>query len=178
MGGQDKGLQKLAGKPLVEYVIERLAPQVNALVINANRSTESYAAFGYPIIGDNITGFIGPLAGLHAGLKACGTPLLMTAPCDSPFLPIDLVARLREGLESTGAMVAVARTSDGLQPVFVLVRREALPDLESFLTAGGRGIQAWLNRQPLEIVDFENAAAFANINTPEELLATAASRHG
>jgi molybdenum cofactor guanylyltransferase len=175
MGGRDKGLQLLAGRPLVAHVIDRLAPQVDALVINANRNEDAYRTFGYPVIPDDIEGFIGPLAGLSAGLKACKTPFLATAPCDSPFIPPDLVARLKEGLERAGAMIAVARTSDGLQPVFALMRRDVLPDLESFLSEGGRGIQAWLHRLPLATIDFENAAAFANINTPEEL---AASRHG
>lgn len=171
MGGQDKGLQLLDGRPMVAHAISRLIPQVDALVINANRNQDAYRALGYPVIGDDITGFIGPLAGLHAGLRACTTPLMVTTPCDSPFFPMDLVARLKEGLEDTGAMVAAVRTSDGLQPVFTLVRREVLPDLESFLAADGRGIQAWLKQRPLAIVDFPNAAAFANINTTAELLA-------
>lgn len=174
MGGRDKGLEPLAGRPLVAHVIERLAPQVDALAINANRNDDAYRAFGYPVIADDIEGFLGPLAGVCAGLKASETPLLATAPCDSPFIPPDLVARLKEGLESSGTMVAVPRTSDGLQPVFLLLRRETLPDLEAFLAAGGRGIQAWLNRLPVAIVDFDNAASLANINTPEEL---AASHH-
>lgn len=174
MGGRDKGLQRLAGRPLVAHVIERLAPQVDTLLISANRNQETYRAFGYPVIGDTIEGFVGPLAGMHAGLKACRTPLLMTVPCDSPCLPPDLVARLNKGLERSGAMAAVARTSDGLQPVFALMRREVLLDLDSFLSEGGRGIQAWLRRLTLATIDFDNAAAFANINTPEEL---AASRH-
>lgn len=171
MGGQDKGLQLLGGRPLVAHVIERLAPQVDDLLINANRNEDAYRAFGYPVIADDIEGFIGPLAGLRAGLKACKTPLLATAPCDSPFIPPDLVARLKEGLASTGAMVAAVRTPDGLQPVFALIRREALPLLDAFLLTGGRGMQAWFGGLPLAIVDFADASAFANINTPEELAA-------
>lgn len=171
MGGRDKGLEPLAGRPLVAHVIERLAPQVDALLVNANRNQDRYRSFGLPVIADEIDGFLGPLAGMAAGLRACTTPLLATVPCDSPFFPTDLVARLREGLESAGAMAAVARTAEGIQPVFLLTRREVLPDLESFLAADGRGIQTWLERLALATVDFQDAAAFANINTIAELLA-------
>ncbi len=171
MGGRDKGLEPLGGRPMVALVIDRLAPQVDALLINANRHQDRYRAFGRPVIGDEIGGFVGPLAGLHAGLKHCTTPLLATVPCDSPFLPLDLVARLGEGLESAGAMAAVARTAEGIQPVFALLRREILTDLDDFLSTGGRSIRAWLERLSPVAVDFADAAAFANINTPEDLLA-------
>ncbi len=173
MGGSDKGLRMLDGRPLVAHVIERLAPQVDALLINANRNAETYAAFGYPVVADRIEGFAGPLAGIHAGLAVCTTPLLVTAACDSPFLPADLVSRLRAGLGN--AIVAVPRTVDGLQPTFALVRREAQDSIEAFLSRGGRGLQAWCGQVPLAVVDFPDAAAFANINTPEEL---AAYHHG
>lgn len=171
MGGVDKGLQLLGGQTLAARVVERLAPQVDALLISANRNQEAYRALGHPVIADRIEGFAGPLAGLHAGLAACTTPLLVTAACDSPNLPSDLVARLSAGLADAGALAAVVRTGDGLQPTFMLVRREILALLEEFLSAGGRGIQAWLRQVPLAIVDFPDAAAFANINTPEELAA-------
>ena len=123
MGGVDKGLQLLDGRRLVERVIERLAPQVDTLVVNANRNLDAYAGLGYPVVADRIEGFAGPLAGIHAGLTACATPLLATAPCDAPFLPADLVARLRAALESQPSHIAVARTVDGLQPTFALMRR-------------------------------------------------------
>jgi len=169
MGGNDKGLVQMAGKPLVAHVIERLAPQVDGLLISANRNIEAYCGFGHPVVADIIEGFAGPLAGMHAGLSACTTPLLVTAACDSPFLPADLVSRLRAGLGD--ALVAVPRTEDGLQPTFALMRREALEAIETFLATGGRGIQAWCKEVPLSIVDFPDTAAFANINTPEELVA-------
>ena len=94
MGGVDKGLQPLRGKPMVEWVIERLAPQVDEIIINANQNIESYESFGHRVVPDEIGGFAGPLAGLHAGLKAAAHPLVVTVPCDSPFLPPDLVSRL------------------------------------------------------------------------------------
>lgn len=106
MGGIDKGLQEFRGEPMVAQVIRRFAPQVDALIVNANQNIERYAAFGHPVVPDVITGYAGPLAGLHAGLNACRTPLLVTSPCDSPFLPLDLVARLHEALEREGADLA------------------------------------------------------------------------
>lgn len=169
MGGRDKGLQPFRGKPMAAWAIERLAPQVDALLINANQNLEAYAAFGYPVVPDRIAGFAGPLAGLHTGLLACETPLLATAPCDSPFLPEDLVARLRTALEAAGADLAVAKTSEQPHPVFSLVRREVLDGLTAFLEAGGRKVDAWYAALKVAEVPFADERAFANINTLEEL---------
>ena len=101
MGGVDKGLVELDGRALVAHVIERLAPQVGELVINANQNRDRYAAFGYPVVADVIPDFAGPLAGLHAAMAAATTPYVVTSPCDSPFLPADLVARLALALAAT-----------------------------------------------------------------------------
>jgi molybdopterin-guanine dinucleotide biosynthesis protein A len=170
MGGVDKGLKDFRGKPLVQWVIERLRPQVDTLLINANQNARTYAGFGHPVIADQIGGFAGPLAGLQAGLAQAITPLLVTAPCDSPFLPHDLVSRLRSGLESNQAQVAVARTGDQPHPVFTLCRREVLADLTAFLQGGGRKIDAWYASLAVAEVAFDDEAdAFANINTLEEL---------
>jgi len=170
MGGIDKGLVELDGRPMVSHVIERLAPQVDTLLINANQNTDRYAAFGHPVVPDRIGGFAGPLAGLHAGLTAATTPLVVTVPCDSPFLPRDLVARLRNALDADGVQLAVAKTGQQAQPVFSLVRRDVLDDLSAFLTIGGRKIDAWYARLAVVEVSFDDeAAAFANINTREEL---------
>ena len=169
MGGRDKGLQPFRGKPMAAWAIARLAPQVDALLINANQNLEAYAAFGYPVIPDRIAGFAGPLAGLHTGLLACETPLLVTAPCDSPFLPEDLVGKLRAALEAAGADLAVAKTGTQPHPVFSLVRREVLDGLTAFLEAGGRKVDAWYAALKVAEVPFPDERAFANINTPEEL---------
>lgn len=170
MGGIDKGLVELDGRPMVAHVIERLAPQVDTLLINANQNTDRYAAFGHPVVPDRIGGFAGPLAGLHAGLAAATTPLVVTVPCDSPFLPRDLVARLRNALDANGVQLAVAKTGQQAQPVFSLVRRDVLDDLSAFLAIGGRKIDAWYARLAVVEVSFDDeAAAFANINTREEL---------
>lgn len=174
MGGIDKGLQAFRGEPMVAQVIRRFAPQVDALIVNANQNIERYAAFGHPVVPDVITGYAGPLAGLHAGLHACRTPLLVTSPCDSPFLPLDLVARLHEALERDGADLAVARTGEQSHPVFSLVRRHVLPGLTDFLDGGGRKVDLWYSALKVVEVSFDDQPdAFANINTLNELAALA-----
>lgn len=174
MGGIDKGLQAFRGEPMVAQVIRRFAPQVDALIVNANQNIERYAAFGHPVVPDVITGYAGPLAGVHAGLHACRTPLLVTSPCDSPFLPLDLVARLREALEREGADLAVARTGEQSHPVFSLVHRHVLPGLTDFLDGGGRKVDLWYSALKVVEVSFDDQPdAFANINTLNELAALA-----
>ena len=173
MGGVDKGLVELDGRALVAHVIERLAPQVGELVINANQNRDRYAAFGYPVIADVIPDFAGPLAGLHAAMAAATTPYIVTSPCDSPFLPADLVARLTLALTATPLDLAVARTFDQPHPVFSLVRTDVRPHLEAFLRGGGRKIDAWYATLRVADVRFDDEAdAFRNINTAAELAAS------
>ncbi|HXE37140.1 MAG TPA: molybdenum cofactor guanylyltransferase MobA [Azonexus sp.] len=170
MGGIDKGLQELRGQPLVHWVVERLAPQVDELLINANQNGERYAAFGHRVVPDQIPDFAGPLAGLHAALSAATHPLVATAPCDSPFLPADLIARLFAALTAAQADLAVARTFDQPHPVFCLCKREVLPHLTEFLAGGGRKIDRWYSTLNIVEVAFDDEAdAFENINTREEL---------
>ena len=172
MGGVDKGLSLLDGEPLVEHIIRRLAPQVGQLIINANQNHDIYAGFGYPVVGDRIEGHAGPLAGLEAGLAACTTPYLLTVPCDSPLLPADLVSRLAACLTAHKASIAVARTGEQLHPVFSLIRSDELPELQAFINAGGRRMEAWLRRLCWAPCPFDDCPeAFANINTPDELRA-------
>ena len=172
MGGVDKGLQLLRGRPMVQWVIERFAPQVDEVLINANQNLEAYARFGYRVIPDEISGFAGPLAGLQRALLQARHGLVATVPCDSPFLPHDLIARLRSAMEQRGAEVAVARTGDQPHPVFCLCRREVLPGLTAFLAGGGRKIDAWYATLNVAEVPFDDeAAAFSNINTEAELKA-------
>jgi len=168
MGGVDKGLQPLRGKPMVTWAIARLRPQVDEILINANQNLEIYRAFGYRVVPDEIGGFAGPLAGLHAGLKAATHALVVTVPCDSPFLPADLVSRLNSCLK--GNDLAVARTGDQPHPVFALMKREVRESLEAFLASGGRKIDAWYAALKVVEVGFDDEAdAFRNINTLEEL---------
>jgi len=175
MGGIDKGLVPLDGKPMIAHVLARLAPQVSAVIVNANQNQGRYEAFGYPVVPDEVGGFAGPLAGLHAGLARAATPFVATSPCDSPFLPLDLVARLGEGLERAGAQLAVAYTFEQPHPVFALVDRAVLPHLAAFLAEGGRKIDAWYATLAVAPVHFDDCeTAFRNINTKDELAAAAA----
>jgi molybdopterin-guanine dinucleotide biosynthesis protein A len=170
MGGVDKGLQRLDGRPMVAWSIARLAPQVETIIVNANQNLDAYRAFGHPVVSDAVGGFAGPLAGLHAGLQATHTALAVTVPCDSPFLPTDLVERLHAALEAQPAELAVAKTGTQPHPVFCLVRRSVLPHLEAFLQGGGRKIDAWYASLAVVEVSFDDQPeAFSNINTREEL---------
>ena len=170
MGGVDKGLQAFRGKPMVAHVLDRLAPQVDDIVINANRNVEAYRAFGHRVIPDAITGFAGPLAGFERGLDYATGELVATVPCDSPFLPADLVERLRAALEAASAQLAVATTGDQAHPVVCLMRRSVHASLREFLGAGQRKIDRWYAALAVVEVAFDDEAeAFMNINTRAEL---------
>lgn len=169
--GIDKGLQPFRGRPMAEHVLERLRPQVDEVLVSANADPERWRRFGHPVLADRLPDHAGPLAGLHAGLHAATTPRLVTAPCDSPFLPLDLAARLAAGLDATGALVAVARTPVRAHPVFLMVERTVLDHLEAFLATGRRRIDAWYGTLQHVEVAFPDEDAFRNINTPEDLRA-------
>jgi molybdopterin-guanine dinucleotide biosynthesis protein A len=170
MGGVDKGLQPFRGKPMVAHAIERLAPQVDELLVNANRNPAEYEGFGRRVIADEIPGFAGPLAGFERGLAHASGTLVATAPCDSPFLPTDLVVRLRKALEEAKADLAVAKTGSQAHPVFCLMRRTVHPSLSAFLGRGERKIDRWYaSLEVVEVAFDDEADAFLNINTREEL---------
>ena len=178
MGHVNKGLQTFRGTAMGSHVLQRLAPQVGHMAINANQNLDAYAAFGVPVWPDDLQGFEGPLAGLETGLRRCSTGYLVTAPCDSPFVPVDLVTRLAQALESDGADLALAETEeagdDGVmrvqqQPVFALVKVSALPHLSAYLAGGGRRMDGWYGSIKVVRVRFNDAAAFRNINTLHEL---------
>jgi molybdenum cofactor guanylyltransferase len=170
MGGVDKGLVEFRGMPMVAHVLQRLEPQVDALLLNANRAIDIYSQFGYPVISDSIPGFAGPLAGLQSGMARAGTPLVAMVPCDAPLLPDDLVSRLLEALQMHGADLACVRTGRWQQPAFCLCRTALLPDLTRFLQGGGRKVGAWYaSLDCVEVAFDDQAGAFVNLNTPEEL---------
>jgi len=170
MGGIDKGLRDFRGRPLVGHAIERLAPQVDELLVNANRNPEAYARFGYRVIADEIEGFAGPLAGFERGIAHASGSLVVTVPCDSPFLPMDLVQRLGEALRSKEAELAVAKTGDQAHPVFSLMRRSVHESLRGFLSKGERKIDRWYAGLRVVEVPFDDEPeAFLNINTLDEL---------
>jgi molybdopterin-guanine dinucleotide biosynthesis protein A len=169
MGGTDKGLLPLAGRPMIEYTIASLAGQVGELKISANRNLERYRAYGYAVVADTVTGYSGPLAGIAAGLESARTELLLTAPCDGPWLPPDLCERLHAALLDGGADVCVAHDGERLQPVFGLYHRRLLPGILSYLADGDRKLHHWLQQQNHVTADFSDVPqAFLNVNTPEE----------
>ena len=170
MGGVDKGLQVLRGRPLIEWVITRLQPQVAEILVNTNQNQQHYCAYGYRVIPDLVPDYAGPLAGLHSALSAASHDLVLTVPCDSPFMPGDLAERLRAALSSASADVAVACTGAQPHPVFCLVRRALLPHLSRFLEQGGRKIDAWYaGLNAIEVAFDDQPDAFANFNTLAEL---------
>lgn len=172
MGGADKGLVSLQNKPLVAHVIARLTPQVDEILINANREIQQYRAFNLPVFQDEQPDFIGPLAGLHIGLQQAKHELLLTVPCDSPLLPLDLAARLMHALHTHDAQIAVATSDGDAHPVFCLCKKEVLPSLQAFITQGGRKVSAWQKSLRYVEVDFSDGSeAFVNLNTFEELAA-------
>ena len=136
MGGADKGLLLLQHKPLIQHVIDRLTPQVDEILINANRGLEQYRTFGYRVLQDEVAEFLGPLAGFSLGLQHAKHEYLLTVPCDSPLLPHDLAQRLMAGLHEKNADVAVASSDDSVHPVFCLCRKSVLPSLTEYLEQG------------------------------------------
>lgn len=176
LGGADKALLRLRGRPLIEYVLAALRPQVEALLINANRNPACYATYGHPVLPDLRPDFPGPLAGLEAGLAASKTPWLLYAPCDATALPADLAECLWQTQAATGAEAVVVENIDGLMPVCGMVRTELLPDLRSFLDGGHRGTGEWLRSRKLAMVDYRHwPVENWSVNTPAEL---AALEHG
>jgi len=176
MGGIDKGLIPFLGRPLIASAIARLHGQVSSILINANRNITKYATYGYPVIIDETPDFSGPLAGFSAGLKVCKTPYLLTAPCDSPLLPVNLGALLAAEMERDDFQLVFAssKETDGTvwaQPVFCLMRADLIDSLKLFLESGNLKIDRWFKELHSSTVIFENANAFVNINTPEELKA-------
>lgn len=172
LNGQDKGWVELVGQPLVQYVIAGLAPQVDHILINANRNQDRYRALGYTVVDDPIADYAGPLAGFAAAMATAADNLILTAPCDAPRVPRDFAARLHAAMDAQQASIAVAHDGQRLQPVHALIDSRLLPDLRIFLDEGGRKIDSWYARHNFVKVDFsDQTAAFNNINDAEQLAA-------
>ena len=181
MGGGDKGMLELAGKPMLAHVIERLAPQVGALVINANGAPERFATYGLPVVPDTVGGFAGPLAGVLAGMRwslahAPEARWIATAAGDAPLLPRDLVARLVAAVEAGPGAIALAQSNGELHPVIGLWPVALAADLEAQLALGVRKVLHWTDRHGTLPVPFAPARIggldidpFFNANTPQEL---------
>lgn len=166
MGGEDKGLVRLAGKPLFQHVAERLAPQLDHIMISANRNLEIYSA-AYPTFRDTFPGFAGPLAGMLAGLRNSNTDWVAFVPCDVPFLPTDLIARLWSGRHQ--AMAAYAHDGQRAHPTLCLLNRHVTDTLEQFLRNGDRKLMLFFEQLDAQAVTFPQASAFRNINSPADL---------
>jgi molybdenum cofactor guanylyltransferase len=173
MGGVDKGLQNHHGMPLALHALLRLQPQVGRVMINANRNLGAYESMGAPVWPDSVPDYAGPLAGLLVGLEHCETPYLVTVPCDTPNFPADLVARLAAALAEADAEIAMASTlEDGAlraQPVFCLLKAELSESLLRFLSGGERKVDRWTAQHRCIDVRFDDADAFFNANTLDEL---------
>ena len=182
MGGVDKGLQNFNGMPMALHTLMRLQMQVGQVMINANRNLAAYESFGAEVWPDVLADYPGPLAGFLTGLERCETPYLVTAPCDSPRFPLDLVARLAEAMDREQAEIAMVAAPEKdeqgqvkvrTQPVFCLLRIELLESLVQFTQGGGRKIDAWTALHKTVVVPFnapgDDPLAFANANTLAEL---------
>jgi molybdenum cofactor guanylyltransferase len=173
MGGVDKGLQNHQGIPLALHALMRLQMQVGTVMINANRNLAAYESFGVQVWPDPMADYPGPLAGWLAGLEHCETPYMLTVPCDSPHFPLDLVARLATALVQNQADIAMASTQENgreqVQPVFCLLKTDLIESLVAYLHAGERKIDRWTAQHACVNVLFDDASAFANANTLEEL---------
>ncbi len=181
MGGGDKCLRDLAGRPLLMHVIERLQPQVGALAINANGDPARFAAFGLPVVEDRIGGFAGPLAGIHAGMMwaRSATPearWIVTTSTDAPFLPLDLASRLLASADAAPGRIAVAASQGRTHPVIGLWPVALADNLETTLKSGGRKVLDWVLAHDNVVVDFpllrfhgRMIDPFFNANTPLEL---------
>jgi molybdenum cofactor guanylyltransferase len=169
MGGLDKGLIELDGRPLIEWVMAALAPQVGELMISANRNQEIYERYRLEVVTDTKPGYQGPLAGMLSAMEAARTNWILTVPCDGPFLAPDLVRRLTDAIIEHQADVAAAAVGERLQPVYTLQPVALAPALLRFLAAGERKVEEWLRRHRLAVADFDDQPMrFANINSPED----------
>ena len=173
-GEQDKGLVMFGDLPLVNHVVGRLSPQVNDILISANRNIEAYLELGYDVIEDEMTDFAGPLAGLLTGMKRVmrekhGSSIVVS-PCDAPLLPKDLVSRLVAAAGTSKLLAVIPHDGTRLQPLFGLYSLEALGSLEEFLNSGQRKVGIWVESLSPQVVDFSDQPdAFLNVNSPEDL---------
>ncbi|MFO7902796.1 molybdenum cofactor guanylyltransferase MobA [Thioalkalivibrio sp.] len=170
LGGADKGLVPIAGRPMIEHVLDALADQVAQVMISANRNRERYAQYGLQVIADGVPGFAGPLAGLHAAWSHVHSPYLMMVACDTPRIPRDMAQRLLDALLREQSDVALVHDGQRSHPTLLLADARLHSSLDAFLGSGRRKIDAWTAGHREVLVDFSDCPeAFTNINTPEEL---------
>ena len=171
MDGEDKGLITLNKRAMIDYIITALRPQVDSIIVNANRNQTQYGLYGLPVIADMLDDYLGPLAGMATGMHSTDTSYIVTVPCDSPFIPETLVEILYRALHDNRADISVAHDGLRMQPVFALLRCDLLPSLLAYLDEGGRKIDNWYSQHRLAIADFSHSPnTFLNLNTPEDRL--------
>ena len=170
MGRIDKGLILIHGKPLIEFIIEAVKPQVDTLIINANRNKEIYEKYGHAVISDSYGDYQGPLAGMSSCMAVVDSEYILTVPCDSPFIPSNLGDRLYRQLKKGHADISVATNGRRIQPVFALINVKLRDSLLAFLDRGERRMDKWYSEQKMIKTDFsDEKQTFVNINTPEKL---------
>jgi molybdopterin-guanine dinucleotide biosynthesis protein A len=168
MGGADKGLVEYRDRPLIEWALDVLRPQVDELVISANRNLDTYAAYGPRVLPDTLPDYPGPLAGILAAMQSVTADWLVVVPCDTPHLPGDLVARLRQAAQQAHVPLAIAADDTHTHHTCFIVRIDQRDALAAFLARGERAVRRWQAELPSTTVQFD-AAAFANLNRPEDL---------
>jgi molybdopterin-guanine dinucleotide biosynthesis protein A len=168
MGGADKGLIEYQGRPLIEWALAALAPQVDEIVISANRNLERYAAYGYRVLPDTLPDFPGPLAGVLAALEVVETGWLLVVPCDTPHLPTDLASRLLQAAQREDLPLAVAADDERVHHSCFLVRADQRSGLAAYLASGERAVRHWQAGLASATVRFD-AACFANFNRSQDL---------
>lgn len=170
VGGEDKGLIELNGKPLIAHVIDVISPQVEELLISANRNIEQYASFSYPVIHDRQEGFCGPLAGIDAAFAATDKPYLLCVPCDSPMLPSNLLSLLYVALQAGGQAMAIATDAQRQHPVINLMRRSVHEDVRHRLKLGELKLMTWIEATGYACVDFSaQPQLLSNLNSPQDI---------
>jgi molybdopterin-guanine dinucleotide biosynthesis protein A len=171
MGGGDKPLRLLAGRPLLAHVIERLAPQCAALAINANGDPARFATYGLPVWPDTLPDHPGPLAGILCAMESSPCEWVVTVPGDGPLLPPDLVARLHTAREAAGTPLACAASGGFAHPPVALWPRALAADLRAAVEAGERKIDRWTARMGVAVAEWDSMPhdPFFNANTPNEL---------
>ena len=170
MGGEDKGRMLINGTPLIRYVIDRLEPQVGQIVISANHHIPEYQTFGYPVISDDDFPEQGPMSGIYNAAKHCDSDYLCVVPCDSPFIPSNLVERLIHAMKEQQTQCAVVHDGERRQHLYLLLKSNEALAIAASLTKGIRAVKDWIPTVDCCDVDFSaNSVDFANLNTPEDI---------
>ncbi|MCW8963421.1 MAG: molybdenum cofactor guanylyltransferase [Gammaproteobacteria bacterium] len=170
LGDQDKGLLQWQGRPFIEHILKNIETATHNILLNANRNAEQYRQYGYPVISDEIQDYAGPLAGMHAALRAANTPFILTLPCDAPYTTSAIIEQFCEVHAKQQQSLYVAGSDDGLQPVYAMISTDLADNLEQYLAEGKRKTQAWMMENSAHVVHFDQrVTSFMNVNTETEL---------